>query len=338
VTKHIKATRRLVLAHLVGAVTAVLAWVPRRFAARLGAAGGLLAHPFASQTRRRASAHLALAFGDALSAAERRGICRRMFANLGRAGMEMLTIGRWTREEIESAVDVAGSHPVLRGLLEEGRGAILLTGHFGNWELFGAYAALHYDVHVVAREGRAAKYEAIMRSLREAAGVKVIYQSDSPRDMLRVLRRNAVIAILPDQDIHRLNGAFVEFFGRPAYTPTGPVALALASRAPILPVYLLREGAGHRVVLGPVIRPERGDSKEEAVVEYTQRWSDVFEDIVRRHPDQWIWMHKRWSTTQAKLMRRHGRTAPVSRRLTEKVSGTFFPKKVPDTFSAGGAP
>jgi Kdo2-lipid IVA lauroyltransferase/acyltransferase len=301
--------RRLLLFYLAALTARVASLVPKRVAPRVGEIGGLLACCFASQSRRRTMKHLSMAFGDTKSAAEKRAICRRMFANIGRCGMEMLTIGKWTKEEIKEAVEATEGHARAHEALAAGKGVIFLTAHFGNWELFGAFASLFYDLYVIAREVRFQKYETILRRLREEAGLKVIYQSDSPREILKVLRRNAVIAVLPDHDIRRINGVFVSFFGRSAYTPSGPVALSLASGAPILPVFLLREGTRHRVLAGDLIWPVKSGDKERDIVTLTQKWSDVFEGIVRQHPDHWAWMHKRWDTTPEKLARYRQREA-----------------------------
>jgi KDO2-lipid IV(A) lauroyltransferase len=128
-------------------------------------------------------------------------------------------------------------------------------------------------------------------------GLTTIYRDESPRELLRRLHRNEVIGILPDQDIDSLNGIFVEFFGRPAYTPVAPAKLALACRAPILPNFLVRlPGGRYRILVEDPIRPEEYAGRPDAVEAVTTAWMKACEKVIRRYPDQWSWMHDRWKT------------------------------------------
>ncbi len=177
---------------------------------------------------------------------------------------------------------------------------ILLTAHFGNWELMGALLRFYdYKGAVVGRQIYYEKYNQAILDLRGKATLRTIYQDASPREFLKVLKQNEILGILADQDIDRLEGIFVPFFGRPAYTLTGPVKLALASGAPIVPTFLIREGNRYRLLVEEPIRVEMKGSREETVQEYTSRWSRVIEEKIRAHPEQWAWMHRRWKTQTA---------------------------------------
>jgi KDO2-lipid IV(A) lauroyltransferase len=132
--------------------------------------------------------------------------------------------------------------------------------------------------------------------MRRRFGMEVIYQDESPRKLLRALRDGRILAVLADQDVRRLDGVFVPFLGRPAFTPSAPVSLALAARAPLVLGYALRVGRGrHRVVVSDPIELDRADKKK-AVVEGTRAWSALVEAAIRENPEQWVWMHRRWRT------------------------------------------
>ena len=154
--------------------------------------------------------------------------------------------------------------------------------------------------------GRRIYYEPYNRwivNLRQAVGLRTVYRSESARKILQVLSRNEAVGLLPDQDIDSLRGVFVDFFGRPAYTPVAPVRLALASGAPIVANFLIREpGDRYRFVAGGVIRPVIETTREEAEKKYTAEWMQGFEKIIRQYPGQWAWMHPRWKTRPDGLM------------------------------------
>ena len=127
--------------------------------------------------------------------------------------------------------------------------------------------------------------------------MRTIYGEEAARELSRLLRKNEIVGILPDQDINSLKGVFVDFFGRPAYTPVAPVRLALSTGSPIVVNFLIRQPSGrYRLVLGEVIRPKIEATRDEAVRKYTEAWMKQFEEVIRRYPDQWAWMHNRWKT------------------------------------------
>jgi len=134
--------------------------------------------------------------------------------------------------------------------------------------------------------------------LRHSKGVKTLYRDDKKilKVSLKVLKSNKLLAIAPDQDIASVSGVFVDFFGKKAYTPTGPVALALLSGAPIIPAFTVRKnGKLHFLTDEPIYVKSTGDRKRD-IITYTQRWSDVVEKYIRMYPSQWVWMHRRWKT------------------------------------------
>ena len=127
-------------------------------------------------------------------------------------------------------------------------------------------------------------------------GFETVYQDAGARPLMAHLKSGGMLGVLVDQDVPRLAGEFVEFFGREAYTPTGPAALAVTARSPSVGAFLVRKGDRHRLVYcGPVELPE-GGSKKERVRELTRRYTAEIERVIREYPEQWVWMHRRWRT------------------------------------------
>lgn len=269
--------------------------LPLGIARALGRALGAAAYAVLGPIRRLTQEHLAYAFGPSLTASDRRRITRGVFGNLGQNMVEWLQLPRWSAQRLQALVAAEGLDH-LRQALSRGRGAILLTAHFGNWELIPLYLrGLGFEGGVLARRLRYPEYESFLLSMRGEKGVPT-FARGSLKEVAKVLRANQIIGMLPDQDMDSLDGVFVEFFGHPAYTPVGPAALAVMTGAPILPCFLVRDGASFRLVIEPPVEaPERAD-RAQTMTALTQAWSRVMESRIRRHPDQWVWMHRRWKT------------------------------------------
>jgi len=141
------------------------------------------------------------------------------------------------------------------------------------------------------------KYNDFINRLRLKTGDRVIYRDESPKKFLKVLRDGEIIGMLADQDISSVPGIFVEFFGKPAYTPVAPVKLSMASGAPIVPAFIIRKSDNtHKVIFEKPIAVKKGDSVDESTVEYTMAWTKVLEKYIRDYPEQWVWIHERWKT------------------------------------------
>jgi KDO2-lipid IV(A) lauroyltransferase len=298
--------------------------LPLEAARRLGWALGVGGYAFLRTQRRLALEHLAHAFGDTLSASQRRAVARRAFSHLGQNAMEWLQLATLSADEVKRLVSGDGVEH-LRGALAAGNGAILLTAHFGNWELITLYLrALGFEGGVLARRLRYPEYESFLIELRGGRGVPT-FSRGSLKDVAKVLRANQIIGMLPDQDVDSLEGIFVNFFGHPAYTPVGPAALSLMTGAPIVPCFVIREGRRFRLVIEPPLRAPQGVDRPQAIAALTQAWSDVVESHIRRHPDHWVWMHRRWKTQPA-LSNKH---QAVSQSQQHHASGTNLPQGRP---------
>jgi len=269
--------------------------LPLRAARRLGRGVGLLTWALLRTQRRLAAEHLRFALESSVPAAQRRRIVRGIFCNLGQNAVEWLRLSRMSLTEIQGLVSGDGVEH-LRSALAAGNGAIVITAHFGNWELIPLYLrSLGFEGGVLARRLRYPEYESFLISMRGEKGVPT-YVRGSVKEVAKVLRANQLIGMLPDQDIDSLDGVFVNFFGHPAYTPVGPAALSVMTGAPIVPCFILREGERFRFIVEPPLHAPRGAERAQAMTQLTQAWSDVVETYIRKHPDHWVWMHRRWKT------------------------------------------
>jgi len=220
------------------------------------------------------------------------------FRQLGYLAGELAHFHELTPENIR---DIVGfdSPETEAGFLERARhgGAIIATGHFGNWELFGQAAGLMgVPIHIVHRPLKNAKVDDLLTGIRGLAGTKVVYKHAAARDILRLLRRGALVAVPIDQHAPGGSGVPVPFFGRPANTTLGPARLAQIAQVQIQVAVLARLGDTnrHHIVTRPAIDPPPRGKNLAALLEVTTRLNEQFESIVREYPDQWLWMHRRW--------------------------------------------
>ena len=278
-------------------VQPVLLWLPRKTVLALGRAAGSTAFSLLAKERERTLQHLRWAFGHEKGAAEIRELGRRVFIHFGEVAMEIARFPKLTPQELAGWVEPGEGVSRIRQVLAGGKGAIILTAHFGNWELMGAFLRFTgLPGTVIGRKLYYDKFNEMIVRLREKVMLRTIYQEDSPREFLKVLKENEMLGILADQDVDRFEGIFVPFFGRPAYTLTSPVKLALASGAPLVPTFLVREGERYRLIVEEPIQVEMKGGREETIREYTERWTRIVEEKIRQYPDQWVWMHRRWKT------------------------------------------
>lgn len=271
----------------------LLEHLPRHIALRLGERGGRWAYRALRMARRRTQEHIRMALG--LRGPELRRLSERVFQELGRNLAEFLRLRALLREGLEGVVRTEGLGNLDRALAE-GRGVVVITGHLGNWEILGAYLARRgYPLWAVGRRLFDRRIDGLVVEHREMAGVHNIPRGEDARALVRILRGGGVLGLLMDQDTE-VQGVFAPFFGRPAYTPAGPVKLAMRTGAPIVPMALYREREGYRLVVLPSVSlPDTGD-READLREGVARCNRVLEALVRMHPEQWVWMHRRWRT------------------------------------------
>jgi KDO2-lipid IV(A) lauroyltransferase len=274
-------------------VAAVVSRLPMRVVRRCGAAIGRIAYSVDGSHRRIALENLASAF-PARSDAERRALARAMFAHFGSLLLELLKFGTYTPERMRAAVDIEGEERA-RQAYQQGRGVLFFTGHFGYWEIHAIVQPLAMDpISVLARPLDNARLNEMLERIRTRTGNSVIYRQGAVRKILRELAANHAVALLIDQHLHTPDAVYVDFFRRPAATTSALAALALRTGAPVIPVFALPLPRGrYRLVYEHPVDPPTADTPD-AVREFTQRCTDVLEMYVRRRPELWLWMHRRW--------------------------------------------
>lgn len=278
------------------ALLAVARLIPAACLYLMGSFSGWCSYYVLARERKKTLANLSLAFAGEKGESERKRIARGVFVNLGRNLAEFALYSRLDDSGIHGLVSMEG-RDILDRVLAEGKGILIITGHIGNWELIPAFfIATGYSGGVVARRIYYDRYNELLFGLRRSRGFRVFYRDESPKKILRTLRNNEVVGILADQDVRKLPGVFVEFFGRQAYTPTAPVLIAQKSGAPLCPARIIREGRKHRIVIEEPLDLRSSGDKEDDLIHNTQLWSRAIERYIRERPDQWVWMHRRWRT------------------------------------------
>lgn len=269
--------------------------LPASAAREIGAGLGSLAYAVGIR-REVVLDHLSRVFGEERSKAELARIARESYRNFGRTTFEFGRFPRLDARAIEETVSLEGGEHLDRALAE-GKGAILVAGHFGNWELAATLATRGYPLTFLVGEQHNTLVDGLMNRLRARFGVEIVPLTGSLMGVLRALRRNRIVAMLSDQDAGR-SGIFVDFLGLPASTPYGPGRIAARTGAPVVPGNAVRRPGGrHSLVFRPPVPPApEGASPEEAARHYTQAYTTALEDFVRRHPEQYFWMHRRWKT------------------------------------------
>ncbi len=271
----------------------LLSW---RAVQRLGKALGLFVYLVARGERQKALANLRLAYGDKLSARQRREISRAVFVSLGRGLLELLSVLSGRTSPLDVVAEFKGGEH-LRQVLAKGKGAIVVSPHLGNWELLGLIVAAYgYRTSVVARELYDPRLDRLLERLMAARGVMLVKRQGAMMATMRLLKANQMLGLLVDQDT-RVESVFADFFGIPAKSPVGPVKLAYASGAAIIPISTRRDEQGmHHVVIEPPLRLLGSRDDQSHLLADVAAGNRVIEEQVRACPGQWVWIHERWKS------------------------------------------
>lgn len=276
-------------------VLAVVRRLPLPVACVLGEILGRALYYLIPWLRRQTLANLATAFGDEKSPTERRRIARRCYGLVGRAALAYPVLHRLGLQEILRRVDLVVT-PDAREALDAKSGGIGLSQHFGLFELAAIVASPRWPALGIGRDVRGDDPLEIIIGMRGDLGVETIARGNA-RELVRRLRDGWVAGMFVDQDVRDVNGVFVPFFGRPTCTPPGPVALALRLKIPLFVVTTEWTSlTRHRVTIGPIVAPRDDLPPADREIELLARYIEASEQIIRRRPDHWLWMHERWRT------------------------------------------
>jgi KDO2-lipid IV(A) lauroyltransferase len=285
---------------LMRTVAGVLGWVPRGLA-RLVAGGIAFSFYWAhGRLRRVGMRNLDLGLPE-LSEAERKRILRGVYRHLGWQLVEFCRMSRYTAENTRNWINTEGLEHYLAAKAR-GNGVLIVTGHLGTWELSSFYHSLMgYPMGMVIRRLDNRLLDEYVNSIRCLHGNCVLHKDDFARDLLRAMRAGDTVGILMDTNMTPPQGVFVDFFGLQACTASGLARVALKTGAAALPGFMVWEPKERRYVLhfGPELNFKRSGNAEADILAATQQCNDAIEGWIRRYPDQWLWIHRRWKTRPA---------------------------------------
>lgn len=282
---------------LVVSVARMLGWMPRSFARLLAAGLAWLVYHGMSRLRRVGERNLCLALPE-LSSEARHKTLRSLYRYLGWQLVEFCQMPHYTPENTEGWIRTEGlEHYLAAEAL--GRGVLVLTGHLGAWELSSFYHSLMgHPMGIVIRRLDNRKLDDFVNSLRCLHDNRVLHKDDFARGLLTAMHEGGTVGILMDTNMTPPQGEFVKFFGITACTASGLARVALKTGAAVLPGFMLWEPKEKKYVLhfGPQLHFLQTGETEADVLAATQQCNDVLESWIRRYPDQWLWIHRRWKT------------------------------------------
>jgi KDO2-lipid IV(A) lauroyltransferase len=286
-----KTLSRLSLTWSVRSILLLSKMMPYRLGVRAGGALGFIAYYVFPRERNRAIAHLSSVFDEKGRAWIQR-TARQCFIHLGKSLLEVMLI---SPRRLAKVVDVQGEEN-LRAALSRGKGVVYVTGHIGNWELMGHVVAVKSTLSVIAVPIEPEQVNDMIVFLRARMGVRTILRGrpGASRELIRVFKENRILGILIDQDTD-VESAFVDFMGRPAWTPTAAASMAVKFGAPVIFGFIHRNADNrHSITIeGPLELIRTGDDEKD-VIANTALFTKKLEDCIMRNPEQWVWMHRRW--------------------------------------------
>jgi Kdo2-lipid IVA lauroyltransferase/acyltransferase len=271
--------------------------LPRPVARSLAAGVVGIFYTLLPRLRKTAEANLRIAFPE-WSDAQRRTVVRGMLRNLSWMAAEFARFPKYSKENIQQIVVLDGHDNFLEGQ-RRGKGVLYLTGHIGAWELSSfAHALYGFPLHYMARRIDNPRIDALVNGYRCLSGNRPIFKNESARVMLKALKEDGTIGILADQNTMPEEAMFVDFFGKAASTTTGIARVALHTGAAVVPGYAVwdERSRKYRLRFEPPVELIRTGDTERDVLENTQKFTRVIEGIIRKYPEQWVWVHGRWNT------------------------------------------
>jgi KDO2-lipid IV(A) lauroyltransferase len=285
---------------LVLAVARPLGWQPRRLARRVAGVIAWSVYVLHGRLRRVGLRNLELALPEH-TAGERKAILRGVYRSLGRQLVEFCRMTRYTPENTRGWIRTDGLDHYLAAKAR-GKGVLIVTGHLGAWELSSFYHSLMgHPMGMVIRRLDNRWLDAYVNGIRCLHGNRVLHKDDFARGLLTSMRQGETVGILMDTNMTPPQGVFVNFFGKQACAASGVARVALKTGAAVLPGFMVWEEAEGRYVLhfGPQLTFERTADEEADIVAATQLCTSIIETWIRRYPDQWLWIHRRWKTRPA---------------------------------------
>jgi KDO2-lipid IV(A) lauroyltransferase len=269
---------------------------PRRFCLSLGRKMGFLFYLCDKKHRHIAISNLSSALGKNLSPQSLKSIAKKSFSHFGEVLVDFIKFSTLTEHKKSQLIDIEGEEHI-QNALQEKKGVLLFTGHFGNWEIAPYVVSRLGALKVMARPLDNVYLEKELLQMRLGLGEEVIYKHKAAREVLRALRENAMVAILIDQNVLESEAVFVDFFEKEAATTPGLATFHLRTQAPIIPVFSIPTSKHTFFIkILPPIRISLSGDYNQDVLKITQICTKIIEDQIRDNPKYWLWFHNRWKT------------------------------------------
>jgi len=275
----------------------VMGILPRPLARAKGISLGLLVYLLHGRLRRVGMRNLSLAFPE-MPRKGRGRILRGEYISLGRQLAEVCLFPRYTRKNVTQVVVYDGFENFERAFAR-GKGVLFLTGHLGGWELSAfAHSLQGHPLSIVMRSLDNPRVDRLIQSYRTMHGNRTVDKDDFVRGLLAAMKKGEVVGILMDTNMTPPQGVFVDFFGIPAYTASGLSRIALRTDAAVIPTFTIWDAklGKYRLRFDPAVKLTRTDDNENDIVANTAQFTKIIESYVRRYPEQWLWVHRRWKT------------------------------------------
>ncbi len=285
-----------IIYHLLKIILRLFGLVPRRWAFGLSHVLGKIGLQLDKNRREITINNLTKAFDKEKSSQEIENIAGKVFKNLGLFGFELAWSYSQRPKDLRKHFSVKGLHH-FNNAYKKQKGVLLFTAHIGNWELL-SYASemLNFPFNCVFRPNDNVPIDTLANELRVRFGLKLVPAKRAMRKILNILKQGECITLLMDQSVDWYDGVFVDFFGRRACTNKGLALLALKTQAPVVPIFLIRDGKNFRVEFQEELSLIKTGDKTKDIEANTQQYNNVIEKVVRKNPDQWLWAHNRWKT------------------------------------------
>ncbi|MCP2519429.1 lysophospholipid acyltransferase family protein [Candidatus Aminicenantes bacterium AC-708-M15] len=269
--------------------------IPRKISLFGGKFFGFLYFQIDGKRRKIAITNLSLAFPNKPHSFYKT-IARKSFMNFGMVLFDLIKISTMKSDKLQSLFVVEGEKNIIKAL-SQGKGALLFTAHFGNWEIAPKIISKYGKLNVIARPLDNPLLEEELLKFREKMGSQVIYKKEASRKVLSALKRKEMIAILIDQNVLRSEGIFVDFFGKKASTTPSLAAFHLRTGSPIVPVFCFPiNDYRYKVEIGSPLVFSRSKSHNKDILQITQKCTKIIEHEIKKKPSFWLWFHRRWRT------------------------------------------
>ncbi len=260
--------------------------------------GSFLFH-LLGKRRHIARTNLDIAFGNDKTPKEKDAIIKASFSQTVLSALQCIWVSVDTKNRVSRLmVSEPEGLEHLEACIQSGKGFFALMAHYGNWEILGIYHGYHgtTEHYSIARKLDNPYLEKFFMELRTISGNQILHKDESPLKIVRALKKGGSVAVMMDQN-GGIGGLFVDFFGKKAATPRAMASLSYGTGARILPVICEPVAGGkYKIVYQPSLKLEKTDDKEADIFQWTQQCEKTLEDIIRRHPEPWMWFHRRWKS------------------------------------------